>query len=615
MRTVINTADILDPVSSAVSGSKETHPGFSHMNIPVVVTAALEQEYDLPKDGKVKQVLHRYPRHRGIPFDPHIWPERSTLRLIAPLLEGDFRFPRLVAHYDDCPVFTFTEGSVLAKRWAERSNFSLPQVEKLAAFFASMASIRSTGHVRIPRLPSDWPADYASGDFLRWHVDYTRDRVEPLVWEQYGDTLAALGFPSDAMERFASLVPRLTPRPFILLHGDLHPRNVIEVDGDGVEPGTLAVIDWELAMMGDPLHDLAIHLERSGYPNRAEEQRFIRAWQRAVGAVVPAAVRGLDQDLRWYRRFQAVRSVYTDVARTVDRRRAGVEERDDDEAAAALVRIVNRARFILRPGERAAHTRVSRALSAQEEETEATEWLDGVSCVLLDFDGPVCDLFAGSPADAVAKAVSDELDQCGLLPVSSADSGEQPSWDDPHRLLVEVGGMLRRQGLAASKVAAAQALVHSRLTASEVRAAASATATPGALGLIRTLVRAGYKVGVVSNNASAAVDAYLRLHGCHELLPSGQVFGRPENPELMKPSPYLVEQALKALGAAPEECVFIGDSVADARAAAAAGVRFLGYHGGLPRRQERLRREGVPEDRQVVSLRPLTRGVPERAHH
>ncbi|WP_269859523.1 HAD family hydrolase [Streptomyces sp. RPT161] len=45
----------------------------------------------------------------------------------------------------------------------------------------------------------------------------------------------------------------------------------------------------------------------------------------------------------------------------------------------------------------------------------------------------------------------------------------------------------------------------------------------------------------------------------------------------MKPDPYSVHRAVRALGKRADECVLIGDSVTDVEAAHAAGVKAIGF--------------------------------------
>ena len=71
----------------------------------------------------------------------------------------------------------------------------------------------------------------------------------------------------------------------------------------------------------------------------------------------------------------------------------------------------------------------------------------------------------------------------------------------------------------------------------------------------------GRRVIIVSNNSSYAILKYLAIH---RIAPVAGVVGRDESdPELMKPSPYLVRGAVNILDAHPAECAFVGDDFPD----------------------------------------------------
>jgi beta-phosphoglucomutase-like phosphatase (HAD superfamily) len=58
----------------------------------------------------------------------------------------------------------------------------------------------------------------------------------------------------------------------------------------------------------------------------------------------------------------------------------------------------------------------------------------------------------------------------------------------------------------------------------------------------------------------------------------GKIVGRDDpDPALMKPSPCRVRIAVGSLGAEPEDCVFIGDTVTDVLAGLLGGVAVIGY--------------------------------------
>src|SRR5262249_50349568 len=72
----------------------------------------------------------------------------------------------------------------------------------------------------------------------------------------------------DAMERLLSWLPKHLPppAPVRLVHGDFRLDNMILA---ATEPNILAVLDWELATLGDPLADFTYHLMQWHMP-RAE---------------------------------------------------------------------------------------------------------------------------------------------------------------------------------------------------------------------------------------------------------------------------------------------------------------------------------------------------------
>lgn len=187
------------------------------------------------------------------------------------------------------------------------------------------------------------------------------------------------------------------------------------------------------------------------------------------------------------------------------------------------------------------------------------ELLSRVDCVLFDFDGPLCSLFAGHPAPGIAEEFRRLLTGAGLLKESLRDCR------DPLRILHEnhdVPGSTR--------------ILAPLMVAEETTAARVAVPTPGSLDLVRALAARRVPMAVTTNNSPEAVRIYLGRHGLSGVL-SDHVHGRGEDPALMKPDPFCIDQAVAALGVPADRCLMIGDSPADVAAARKAGVRFLGY--------------------------------------
>lgn len=95
---------------------------------------------------------------------------------------------------------------------------------------------------------------------------------------------------------------------------------------------------------------------------------------------------------------------------------------------------------------------------------------------------------------------------------------------------------------------------------------------PEAAPTLSQLRRRGPKTGVVSTKYRYRIEGILRRDGL--LSAFDAIVGR-EDVSLPKPHPEGIERALHAIGVAPAEAVFVGDHPVDARAASAAGVRFV----------------------------------------
>ena len=219
----------------------------------------------------------------------------------------------LAAHtprsYDGCgdvSAHEFVPGAVLADLCPSGKPLDARYLEPLVGLLASFTTVRAGD---LPSLPAGWPADGDSRGFLRDRVDFAEQQVRRRNWAEFSGLFDALEVPPHALRVLRDRLPALHPRPFGLVHGDLHRHNVI------VRPdGELTLVDWELALWGDPLHDLAIHLVRMHYP-RHQRWEVVQRWRGRVRAIRPAAAAGLDRDLPVYIAYERAQSLFADTLR------------------------------------------------------------------------------------------------------------------------------------------------------------------------------------------------------------------------------------------------------------------------------------------------------------
>jgi dihydroneopterin aldolase len=250
--------------------------------------------------------------HRGVPrFDPRcVLDEDGLLRELG--RRGLPRIPRAHRSARGLQNHDYIEGIALSRLKPPGTRLTARQLDDLIELFTHLATVTPG---RLALLHSCPPAHRprTSADFLRALLRFTRERVYRRNSPRFPGLLTALGVGPRILAEdgpLARSADRLTDRPFCLLHGDLHRDNLIVAAGDGA----LWTIDWELALLGDPLYDLATHLHLMRYP-RAQERVLLGRWAAAMEAVRPGASAGMSRDLTRYLHYKRVQSVVTDGIR------------------------------------------------------------------------------------------------------------------------------------------------------------------------------------------------------------------------------------------------------------------------------------------------------------
>lgn len=284
MSDLIATEPIADWIVSLGIGAE--HPlsfervGAGQSNLTFLVSDGAGHEWILrrPPLGKLLASAHDVARE---------------FRILSGLQDTEVPVPRVHGlcvdpEVTDAPIMLmdFIEGHVIDSL---ESLESMP-AETRRAVGLSLASTMGAIHdvdleaAGLVDLASHSP--YAERQLKRWHRQWEQSRTRdlPLV-----DELAA---------RLRANIPE--QKELSLVHGDFHLMNVITHPQDG---NVLAVLDWELSTLGDPLADLGGLLAYwpeaddeivtgftgptlPGFPTRAELiEEYARATQRDVSAI------------------------------------------------------------------------------------------------------------------------------------------------------------------------------------------------------------------------------------------------------------------------------------------------------------------------------------------
>ncbi|MFC0847567.1 phosphotransferase [Streptomyces noboritoensis] len=254
-----------------------------------------------------------------------LWFDRRTFafedELLMALKGRVSRIPECVEFAEGLFLQGFVEGRTLRDRRFGIGRLSGRHVGQLGELFGQIAVVKN-GELALKMLPEDvFRPSVRDGDtagFLGGLIDFTQGEVYEKNRGEFGSLFDRLGVSAASLNGLRDRASGLTPRPFCLVHGDLHRRNLI-VDSRG----DLWFIDWELAMIGDPLYDLATHLHLMNY-NECDALRVKEAWRGAVEAVCPGASEGWERDLPHLLTFKQAQSVYTDVIRTAVALQLGV---------------------------------------------------------------------------------------------------------------------------------------------------------------------------------------------------------------------------------------------------------------------------------------------------
>ncbi|NEB11819.1 phosphotransferase [Streptomyces coelicoflavus] len=233
----------------------------------------------------------------------------SEERLLS-ALHGRITHVPDVFEFEGLHLQRFIEGRTLGMLHGAGRVVPPELVRQLVRLFGETAAV-TWQTLPVERLchPEDRPADGDSDGFMERLVCFTERRVYEDNLPRFGSLFAGLGLDDDGFTRLRKHVAGLRERPFCLLHADLHRENLI-VDAER----RLWTIDWELAMVGDPLYELATHLHLMRYPSRQLRQ-VVAGWRQAVEAARPGGTYGWRQDLDLLLGYKRAQSVFTDVVR------------------------------------------------------------------------------------------------------------------------------------------------------------------------------------------------------------------------------------------------------------------------------------------------------------
>lgn len=359
--------DVVEAFVARAVAQGQASNGHHNQNYVLPLTEDLAQKVGLAAGTPVTV---RIRREAALPVVIRTW--RNEARILDAVHGVLPHVPECLLEGDGFTIHSYVDGVPLSSICGNGKPVDTLLMKALAELLAQMTQVRRGA---LPSLPEAWPRNLTdSQGFLRALAHLADRQIRKRNWPAFGGLFAALGIPEDALTRLAGRVPAMVRRPYSLLHADLHRDNLI-VSYDGDPP--LICVDWELATYGDPLHDLATHLVRMQYPAHQWDD-VIDAWAEAMRLVRPAAVKGLDKDLRHYVDFERAQSVFPDVMRAAQSLEDTFDQKSLDEATASVLRALESAAEPLElrnvPGEDEIERILFRRQASREDGRKRVRW-------------------------------------------------------------------------------------------------------------------------------------------------------------------------------------------------------------------------------------------------
>lgn len=260
-------------------------------------------------------------------MDLTIWQEADVL---AVAYRYTRKTPRLLSLFreESAQVHEFVHGNQLDQLMPKGHSIPKAWSDQIISFLNALQLIPKFA---LPPTPEDWPEDGDSIGFAHKIEQVTRRTVS-----RYKDThlhlWRSLGIPESPLDVLEW--EHLGQRSHSLIHCDIHRKNILVTPGE-----RLIFLDWELALWGDPLYDLAVHIHKMDYPDH-QAASVISSWAYLMKYDHDLVIR----DLRTYLCHERIKSALVDSVRYFKIVGEGVPAKRVEELSSVLARKLNRAR-------------------------------------------------------------------------------------------------------------------------------------------------------------------------------------------------------------------------------------------------------------------------------
>ena len=224
------------------------------------------------------------------------------------LQDYDLNIPQLLFYDERNNILLekYIEGETLDKKFSVEAMIPKTILSEISEIMGKLHS------VNLSRFP--YPYGYTTFSVQSFYV-FVHDQIYDVCNSLYTESKELLNVLKEDLDKFFSTTHKsFSERLPVLCHCDVHRKNLL-VDKDD----RLWLLDWELALIGDPLYDIAIHFQKMRY-NTAEKEIFFRHYCEVTGLEYSQSI--LDQ-VEIYRLMEAVKYAVVDIHHVIAQAKEG----------------------------------------------------------------------------------------------------------------------------------------------------------------------------------------------------------------------------------------------------------------------------------------------------
>ncbi len=270
----------------------------------VPVSGFYHDNYLVQRDGVIYVV--RVNRKLDEPdVEPRMYAEAAVL---AALRNADIAAPDIFHDSSEhgFTVISYLPGQRIADLYPPGTQVPDSLIEFIGSTMSKLYRVeRETLGTMLRQSP--WPRAAGEDAFLPSLLSWLTKVYESASVAEKG-CMRAVGLPTNPFDDRRFSLDNIQ-RAFRLCHGDLQRENILAAPGE-----LYSLLDWEMAVWGDPLWDVASHMHRAAYPPDQEQS----ALQRLLGSCPNGTSSASDHHAYdVYLKVEQYRSLVLDCARNL----------------------------------------------------------------------------------------------------------------------------------------------------------------------------------------------------------------------------------------------------------------------------------------------------------